>query len=187
MSDTVLDGELHERWADSSAGDEARERALAEVEVRRAHDDGGAVARSHLGRALQRASEACRLSGALDEALVYKDEALEIWRAQDKFRAVFLVELQRALVLAELGAAEEAAAQMRRLEDLLRGDERLEPFYLDFWLEYDARRAAMANDCATARARLEAALAYRKEHRAARIVEWTEAAIMALRADDDRV
>lgn len=177
---TRLDDDLRERWVDPVAGARELDAARAELQARRAADDGSHDARAHVGRALQRLSEACRFSGELDEAVQLKVEALQIWNTQGKRRAAFLVRLQRALVLAELGD-DAAGVQMDALFEELRGDQDLEPYYLDFLLEYDARRLYYAGDLAGAAARLTEAHSFRVANRAARIVEWTASALERVR------
>ncbi len=183
---TELDERLRERWISADDGAADLEAARVELQRRQAEDDGSAVAASHVGRAHQRLSEACRFSGLLDDALTHKDAALEIWRASNKQRATFLVRLQRALVLAELGDAR-AADEMAELQDQMVGDPDLEPYYTDFWLEYEACRLLWEGDGAGAEQRLLEALRFRVDHRAARAVEWTEEALRKLRGGRESV
>lgn len=175
---TVLDEELRERFADPSAGEELLRHALGELQAYREEFErtGDPVARSNIGRWMQRASEYARLCGEMERALELKDGAVEIWKATDRPRAQFLVELQRALVLAELEHAD-AESEMDRLRDQMKGEDTLEPFYLGFWLEYDARRRMWSGDLDGARDALVRALAFRTEHRAQRIVARTKQAI----------
>ena len=183
---TALDDDLRERWASAAAGAVVLAAARTELEQRLGADDGSALARSHVGRARQRLSEACRFSGLLDESLEHKDAAIAIWRAQNKRRACFLVRLQRALVMAELDDPM-AAAQMHELDHEMRGDPELEPYYRDFWLEYEARRALWTGDRLAAEALLGEALLIRKLSRNARIVVWTQSALDKLQRGDESV
>lgn len=183
---TVLDDDLRERWEDHEHGAGELATARAELGRREAADDGTAVARSHVGRARQRLSEACRFSGLLEEALELKDATIELWLKQEKHRAVYLVRLQRALVLAELGR-DEAEIAMGGLREVLDRDPALAPYYTDFWLEYEARRLWWAGDLHAAEARLIEALEFRREHRAQRIVRWTEIALRKVRSGRESV
>lgn len=173
---TQLDENLFERWIDGDEGQATLDAARREHATRVEADDGSPLTRSHVGRATQRLSEACRFSGLLDEALELKDQAIAIWSDQQKTRATFLVRLQRAVVLAEL-AHETAGAEMQELWESMEGNEALEPYYVDFWLEYEARRLFRDGAPERAAALLHKALKFRRDHRASRIVDWTEHAL----------
>lgn len=177
---TWLDDDLRERWVDPDAGRAAVEAARAEYAKRVAEDDGGAHARSHVGRAAQRLSEALRLCGEFGESLTYKDAAIAVWQEQGKARATFLVQLQRGLVLAELGRADDARDAMTALRSQLDDDADTAGFYEDFWQQYEARRRMASGDRPGAADCLRRALELRRGRRAERIVLWTEDALKRL-------
>lgn len=176
-----LDHDLRERWQDPAAGEIALREARVELQTRQHHDAGDAISRSHVGRALQRLSEACRLSGLLEESLLHKDAAIEIWEVQGKRRASFLVRLQRALVVAEMDASA-AEEPMTRLGREVQEDPELCPYYLDFWLEYEGRRLYWCGHRDHAVEVTQRALEFRNQFRAASISRWTEHALELLRA-----
>ena len=176
---TWLDTQLVERWVNPSDGRAKLAAAHAEYDKRVAEDDGGQHARSHVGRAAQRLSEALRLCGDFEASLHYKDVAIAVWQEQNKARATFLVQLQRALVLAELGHPD-ADATMAALRAQLDADEATANFYDDFWHQYEARRRILRNDVEGAAACLRRAIDLRCGRRADRIVVWTEQALAAL-------
>lgn len=177
-----LDSDLRERFSDPEQGDALLEMAREELERRRAvaEESSDPVDIAHVGRWAQRLSEYCRFAGRLRESLRLKDEVLELWSRLGKRRAGFLTRLQRAVVLAELGESA-AGEEFGALRDELQGDPDLQPFYGAFLDEYDARRAFWEGRPDDAAALLERALVFRRENRAARIVERTEIALRIVR------
>ena len=171
---TTLDRQLRERWSDPDVGAAAIRDARSELRQRLEHDDGSALASSHIGRAEQRLSEALRLGGELVEALDRKDAVIERWVALDKRRAAFLVGLQRAVVLAELGRHEAAKLAQQSSWSLMDGNDDLQPYYADVWYEYEGRRLALRGDREGAAEALTQALQIRRADRADWIADLTQ-------------
>lgn len=91
---------------------------------------------AHLGRALQKLSEAQRLAGSFDEARAAKEEAIDIWQDLGRAKAHFLCRLKLAMIDHQAGQFERAATALEALEDEL--DQGFE-MYTDFLAEARAR------------------------------------------------
>ncbi|RDV37740.1 hypothetical protein DV096_11510 [Bradymonadaceae bacterium TMQ3] len=91
---------------------------------------------AHLGRALQKLSEALRLADCFDEARTAKREAIAIWQKLGRAKAHFLCRLKLAMIDHQAGQFERAATALEALEDEL--DQGF-AIYTDFLAEARAR------------------------------------------------
>src|SRR5690554_2749662 len=91
---------------------------------------------SHLGRALQKQSEALPLAGSFDEARQTKEEAIRIWETLGRDKARFLCRLKLAMIDHQAGEFERAAFALEALEDELAQGYAM---YTDFLAEARAR------------------------------------------------
>lgn len=125
---------------------------------------------SHLGRALQKQSEALRLAGSFDEARQTKEEAIRIWETMGRQKAHFLCRLKLAMIDHQAGEFERAALALEALEDELAQGFAM---YTDFLAEARARcyHALGRRDDATAQ--IQRALDFREIRGNARHIEVT--------------
>ncbi|TXD35608.1 hypothetical protein FRC98_15480 [Lujinxingia vulgaris] len=158
-------------------GDEAQlQRVLSELETTaramrdNLHGEPSEENVAHLGRALQKLSEAQRLANRFEEARASKAEAIAIWQKLGRAKAHFLCRMKLAMIDHQAGEFERAATALEALEDEL--DQGF-TIYTDFLAEARARcyHALGRRDAATAQ--IQRALKVRLARGNARHIEVT--------------